>query len=211
MYIYKIDIEATGKSYIGKTTGTVEKRFAEHKASRNNSLISKAIKHYGGATVMQIYEAKDEKDLHFQEMEAIRLFNTAWPNGYNLVEGPGSGMAILKAKRERASKGDREPHQPAIVLDVIGNIIFKTQFKKRENRYLVHADQTVIKGTLRHSSNMTKEGLYYTAGSFEWYDYIVSKLGKHTAMDSQTNSRPCWWLTKEEQDNLIAQVLKDFN
>jgi predicted GIY-YIG superfamily endonuclease len=76
MYLYKIDILTTGKSYIGKTTKTVEERFKEHCNPKNNSFISKIIRIHGGATYITLYEASSKEELHRVELDAIRRFNT---------------------------------------------------------------------------------------------------------------------------------------
>ena len=76
MYLYKIDIEKTGMSYIGQTTKTVEQRFKDHCHPKNNSLIAKAIRLHGGATHMTLYKASSKEELNREELEAIRRFNT---------------------------------------------------------------------------------------------------------------------------------------
>ena len=76
MYLYKIDIEKTGMSYIGQTTKTVEQRFKDHCHPKNNSLISKEIRLHGGATHMTLYKASSKEELNREELEAIRRFNT---------------------------------------------------------------------------------------------------------------------------------------
>jgi len=144
----------TGKSYIGQTIKPVKKRFKEHCNPKNNSLISKAIRVHGGAIFMTLYEASSKEELNRVELDAIRRFNTEYPNGYNLVAGPGSDVAIpeeVNPKKKKQSDGrTNNSHLPPIHIKTVGNIMFMTQAIKEKNTYLKHVDPSVMKGKLRH-------------------------------------------------------------
>jgi|GEM_PF-6428818 len=215
MFLYKIDIPTTGMSYIGQTTKPVEQRFKEHCNPKNNSLISKAIRVHGGATVMTLYKASNKEELDRVELDAIWRFNTEYPNGYNLVAGPGSDIAIpedVKPKKKKQS-GDRtnNSHLPPIHLKTVGNIMFMTQAVKEQNTYLKHVDESVMKGKLRHKIRSLRSGMYHLSGSYDWLPYIEKIIGPCTHMSSHNTPVKCWSVTKETYDMMLNRVLSDFN
>lgn len=87
--LYKITFEGTSKAYIGITTRTVQKRFAQHCESSKNTPISRAIRKYTkeNTAVHVLAEADSWEDLCALEIMAIKEHNTKVPNGYNLTEG----------------------------------------------------------------------------------------------------------------------------
>jgi hypothetical protein len=213
MYLYKIDIPATGMSYIGKTTISVEHRFKQHCNPKNPSLISKAIKHYGDPVLTTLYKASSIEELDKVELDAIRRFNTEFPNGYNLVSGPGSEVAMPKETKKKKSSGGRtkNEHLPPIILNIVGNVVFKTQAIKRQNTYIEHIDKSVMKGTLRHGVRSIRSGQYHISGSFDFLPYIENKLGPHHYLSSQNCPSKCWTLTKEQYDDFMNFVVADLN
>lgn len=98
-YIYKITNKINNKSYIGKTTKTIEERWKEHlDESFNNSyyLIHKAIRKYGveNFIIDQIEECSNDI-LSQREQYWIKILNTYYKNnyGYNMTLG---GEGALK-------------------------------------------------------------------------------------------------------------------
>lgn len=80
----------SGKSYIGQTTRSIEKRLAEHPVKSGCVAISNAIQKYGWENFEKDwYECPDE-DLDFDEELLICELGTLSPGGYNLKEGGGS-------------------------------------------------------------------------------------------------------------------------
>lgn len=213
MYLYKIDIPATGMSYIGKTTISVEHRFKQHCNPKNPSLISKAIKHYGDPVLTTLYQASSKEELDKVELDAIRRFNTEFPNGYNLVSGPGSEVSMPKESKKKKSSGGRtkNEHQPPIVLKTVGNIVFMTQFAKKQNVYIRHIDESRMKGKLGHGFKSVKLGTRCISGSYDWLPYIESKLGHYTYLDKMTTPRKCWVITNKQYLELMDTILADFN
>jgi hypothetical protein len=215
MYLYKIDIPTTGKSYIGQTIKPVKKRFKEHCNPKNNSLISKVIRVHGGATYITLYKASSKEELNRVELDAIRRFNTEYPNGYNLVAGPGSDVAIpeeVNPKKKKQSGGRiNNSHLPPIHIKTVGNIMFMTQAIKEKNTYLKHVDPSVIKGTLRHGIRSLRSGTYHLSGSYDWLPYIENIIGPCNHMSSHNIPVKCWTVTKETYDMMLNRVLSDFN
>lgn len=86
-----------GKSYIGQTTETVEKRWQRHvwKAKQNDSkpqcnALNNAIRKYGEKNfkVEMLLEIADEY-LNEKEIQLIEEHNTLCPEGYNICKGGG--------------------------------------------------------------------------------------------------------------------------
>lgn len=109
-YIYKISTTKSNKVYIGQTTKTVEKRFAEHlKNSTENSKKSlhlyQAMNLYGKETfsVEQIDIAKDRNELNRKERYWINHYDS-FNNGYNMMDGGNDenpmNSAVVKQKHD---------------------------------------------------------------------------------------------------------------
>ncbi|MEI6069976.1 MAG: GIY-YIG nuclease family protein [Methylococcaceae bacterium] len=87
MYIYKIDIPATGQCYIGQTTKSYEFRFSQHKNPKAISLIGRAIQHWRDPKIIVLHKVNSKDELNRLETEEIRARNTIFPFGYNLSAG----------------------------------------------------------------------------------------------------------------------------
>jgi group I intron endonuclease len=100
----------SGKSYIGQTIGSFEKRFRAHQWSSSKCMaIYNAIQKYGWENFEKDwYECPDE-DLNFDEELLIREMKTLAPNGYNLKEGGANGKPSEETKRKmkEAQLGDK--------------------------------------------------------------------------------------------------------
>jgi predicted GIY-YIG superfamily endonuclease len=210
MFLYKIDIPKTGKSYIGQTTKSVDQRFKEHCDSKNNSLISKAIRLHGGATYMTLYTASSKEELNRFELDAIRRFKTGWPDGYNLVTGPDEGVAIpeeVRPKKQNGSSGGPR----SVKLKTEGNIEYWTQGEKKKNTRLKHTNQLRMKGSLRYGVKSQLAGTYYLSGCGDWHAYLVNILGPHNNMSKHIVPVKQWRVTKETYDMVLNRVLSEFN
>ena len=92
-YTYKISTTKSNKVYIGLTTKTVEKRFAQHlknstEKSKNYLPLYQAMNLYGKETfsVIQIDTAKDRNELNRKERYWIKYYDSI-NNGYNVLSG----------------------------------------------------------------------------------------------------------------------------
>ena len=87
MIVYKITNLDNGKSYVGQTKFTAEKRFKEH--AKSESCIGNAIRKYGeeqfDLEVLATCETREEA--YELEIAFIKFFDCMAPNGYNLTEG----------------------------------------------------------------------------------------------------------------------------
>jgi hypothetical protein len=110
--LYRL-MSPSGRQYIGVTSWTVARRYAEHcrtaRQGRGYALHS-AIRKYGQDRflVETLVIADDIDYLHELELKAIKTFGTLHPAGYNLTAG-GEGILGLsersKLKRSEALKG----------------------------------------------------------------------------------------------------------
>lgn len=97
-YIYCITNISNGKKYIGATTRTVEKRFKQHisdsKCDRNNgcTCLKNAMQEFGENNfIVETLIICNLEKLDFYENNFINLYNTIYPNGYNLKTGGNLG------------------------------------------------------------------------------------------------------------------------
>jgi group I intron endonuclease len=99
-YIY-ILTSPSGKSYIGQTIRSIEKRFKAHQKERSRCMaIYNAIQKYGWENFEKDwYECPDE-DLNFDEELLVREMGTLSPGGYNLKEGGGNCKLSEETKQK---------------------------------------------------------------------------------------------------------------
>lgn len=93
MYIYSITNKINGKQYIGQTTKNIQQRWKKH---QKDALVvcrpyplHNAIRKYGieNFEIEEIVKVDNLEDLNNMEVEAIKIFMTLVPNGYNLQSG----------------------------------------------------------------------------------------------------------------------------
>lgn len=105
--IYKYTNKIDGKSYIGLTTKTIEKRWKQH--VRNSKTpqypFHYAIQKYGPETfTLEILcECSTQEELYEKEKFWAETFNTFIPNGYNLSAGLGPGSVSDETKNKLSS------------------------------------------------------------------------------------------------------------
>lgn len=102
--LYQISFP-NGKSYIGISSTTAEKRFAAHRAKRSKSVVSHALRKYGASSVKlrTLVVANDWKYLCDLERRAIAAYGTKIPAGYNVTEG-GDGALGYSHTKEHLDK-----------------------------------------------------------------------------------------------------------
>jgi hypothetical protein len=118
-YIYKLSSQTSGKSYVGYTTSTPEKRFQQHVNSANQR-DGKGCRHLNNAIVMygpddfiieHLFHSADASvdELKRLEAEMISQHDTLDPHGYNLTTGGDgfSGGVMPLAAREQLSMQHR--------------------------------------------------------------------------------------------------------
>jgi group I intron endonuclease len=103
--IYKLT-SPSGKSYIGLTKQTIEKRLWKHKRSQRCRLLQKAIKKYGfDSFKVEVLDANvPHEKLGDLEKKRIAEHKTLAPNGYNLSTGGQSGFKYCQSTRLRQAE-----------------------------------------------------------------------------------------------------------
>lgn len=117
--IYRITNTATGKAYIGLTSGSVRQRFSQHRApcnTRGRRPLARAMRKHGLAAfvVETLYEAVDAAEAARVERAMIAQYGTMVPGGYNLTVGgePGAGSKRSAEARANMSANGKGKHTP---------------------------------------------------------------------------------------------------
>ncbi len=138
--VYILENTINGKSYVGQTVNTFDRRFKEHRWG-DISIISSAIKKYGWDNFKSYQYYIPENLLNFFEIEMIKKTNSLVPNGYNLEIGGKGGRPSKesKIKMSEAHKGVKlsEEHKRKIGLSQIGRIgpmVGKTHSKESKKK-----------------------------------------------------------------------------
>lgn len=93
MWLYKMTNTTNGKGYIGTSVNPVNHRISRHlydaKRGRKDMAIAYAIRKYGLKTfsVQTLCEVQNYDDLLEMECNAILVYRTLVPNGYNVSKG----------------------------------------------------------------------------------------------------------------------------
>lgn len=112
MFIIYMHTSPSGKSYIGKTKFSLEKRWKDHQAMAKfgkNHLIHKAIRKYGAETFTSVVLEENVPDEKASERERywISFYNT-YKKGYNMTEGGEGRSFISESQKEAIRKHNRE-------------------------------------------------------------------------------------------------------
>lgn len=105
LIIYKITNNIEGKSYIGQTSRSIEKRFEEH-CNTPGKTMYEIIKKYGKENfTIEILDdsATSYEELDLLEKKYIVEFNTIHPNGYNSKNGGGARHYQTEETKSRMS------------------------------------------------------------------------------------------------------------
>ena len=108
MIIYKILNKLNGKTYIGLTTQSLNRRICQHLSSDKRP-IGKAFKKYGIAAfeISVIDRANSREELNQKERQWIAFYGCKSPNGYNLTAGGDGMFEPSEETRKRMSIGQR--------------------------------------------------------------------------------------------------------
>ena len=155
-YIYILTSPSpSGKSYIGQTIRSIEKRFQEHQNKRGRCVaLYRAIRKYGWDNFEKDwYECPDE-DLNFDEDLLVREMGTLSPDGYNLKEGGSNGkMSEETTQKMSESQRGEKNHMYGKTLSE------KTKQRLREANFgKTHTDET--KQKISESQRGDKHHMY---------------------------------------------------
>ena len=109
--IYKITNKINNRFYIGKTIGTIEKRWQEHlydmEHNRDNSILHNAMRKYGvdNFSIEVIESNIPEQQLDSKEKEYIEHLKSHKKYGnYNITDGGNGGVVSSKITKEQAAE-----------------------------------------------------------------------------------------------------------
>lgn len=116
--LYRLDFQ-NGKSYIGITTTTSERRFVGHRtrarsSKGNDAALYRAWQKHGEPR-LHVLAVLENRELAATEVRAIAAYNTIAPHGYNMTVGgevapttvPSVAAKLLGNKNAAGSKHDR--------------------------------------------------------------------------------------------------------
>lgn len=102
MIVYKVTNLINNKCYIGITINSLKRRKWQHLSLKysGTAILSKAINKYGKENFLfeEIDTATSESELMEKERYWIAALNTLTPNGYNALDGSGSGRELAKSR-----------------------------------------------------------------------------------------------------------------
>jgi len=109
--IYKVT-SPSGKSYIGQTKRTIEKRMKEHfKCPSCCIALENAIKKYSDKMEYEILLEVNDEQLNFYEARMIEVYDTLEPRGYNIRSGGSVSVhSELSCERMRQAKLGEKNH-----------------------------------------------------------------------------------------------------
>ncbi len=106
--IYLAQNKINGRRYVGQSISTLEKRKKSHELSArygSPTRFAKAIRRYGidGFDWKVVFEDVADADLNEFEEDAIRIYQSQHPNGYNLLSGGGQNGRHSEESKQRMS------------------------------------------------------------------------------------------------------------
>ena len=97
-----------GKSYIGQTIRPIKERLKEHRSKKSKcSAVYDAIKKYGWNNFERDWYECPDGDLNFDEELLVKEMMTLSPDGYNLIEGGGSGGKRSEETKQKIGDSQR--------------------------------------------------------------------------------------------------------
>lgn len=189
-YIYKITNNINNKIYIGKTVGTVEKRWKEHikdykKRTCEKRPLYRAMNKYGVEcfSIEIVEEVKDQTLLNDRERFWIEYFGS-FKNGYNATTG-GDGKSYIDYDLVVATYRETQSEiKTAEIMNIHPSTVrYILKAKKEPTLTKLEAN---LKATGKIVNQYTKEGQYIQ--SFPSARSAAESLGKTTATSNGASS-----------------------
>lgn len=187
-FIYKITNTITGKEYVGKTTRNITERWREHRSKSHpsdGSYLHNAIAKYGDENfvIEEIEDCPDEL-VNEKETEWISIFDTYYPNGYNLTLG---GEGNPKIDHEKIVTLWEEGASLRDIADTLGiNISTVGKHLKGLSSYSkAEATRRAYGGKITHPSNQKGINQYTWDGKFvKHYQNAEEVVGENSGQKS---------------------------
>lgn len=176
--VYLVTHGASGKSYVGLTKTSIERRWAGHIASALSERrpvqpgsLQAAIRDYGASAfeVRELATAQNEGELAELERRYIQQLGTRGPGGYNMRSG---GAGIHHAGRSVVVAGRRFSSLSATCAE-LGVTIGAVKFRRKAGDTL---DEAFSRPTTPTSQAMTFGGVTYASAS-----KLAQAFGVHSA------------------------------
>lgn len=193
--IYKITNLINGKCYIGQTIQKVNRRWKDHKSSKNGMIINKAIRKYGKENfsfeVLEdniLQENLSSRELHY--ITLYKSFNRKY--GYNNCDVVEGKIYHSIASRKRQSLKMKERHDKGLMKNVCRKNGLKQRGRKfngkskylgvspnKSGKYLYFRAYTSLNGKPQRLGNFKSE-----IEAAKAYDLFVKN---HFGSDAKTN------------------------
>lgn len=116
MIVYRITNKINGKSYVGQTVRSLEKRWKEHcqRSNVKTMAISNALHKYGAENfyIEILEECPSLEEMNKKEEYYIKSLNTLSPEGYNLKTGGDSKKWSEESKKKLSNSKKGKPGLP---------------------------------------------------------------------------------------------------
>ena len=174
-YIY-ILTSPNGKTYIGQTIRSIEKRIEDHQLKSSKCIaIRDAIQKYGWTNFEKDWYECPDDELNKHEKWMVKLMGTLAPDGYNLMEGGGSGGKRSEETKQKMREGQ---------LGEKNHNYGKTASEETNRK---HGDS--IKGDKHYASRRVYR--YGIDGTFIDSFGSTEEAGRHLNKKSASNIRSC--------------------
>ena len=108
--IYRI-ISPSGKSYIGQTGKTLEKRLYGHRSPGSNCILLRRAKYGWDHMKAEVLLYCNKEDLNEYERAMITAYDTMAPNGYNCSSGGEVNKVVCESTKQRISIAGKRAHR----------------------------------------------------------------------------------------------------
>jgi group I intron endonuclease len=211
-YIY-ILTSPSGKSYIGQTTRSIEKRFEEHEIGKSTNCrgIYNAIRKYGWDNFEKDWYECPDSDLNKHEELMEEVLGTLAPEGYNLRKGGGNRGKPCEESKQRMSesqlgkiRSEESKKKQGKSIEGEKNHNFGIPLSKESKQKLRDANlgKTMGKETKQKISDSTKGEKNHNSKKVYQYDLEENLLGsfastgeaeRHLRGKDGSNVRACMW------------------
>lgn len=194
--IYLITNKINGKMYVGSTTGTIQKRWREHRClakTKTDIYLYRAMNKHGEKNfkIEEICTVLDISFLNATEEYFINLFNTYQPKGYNLIN-PNRTEDLAKITSAYMLKAWADP-----------------EIRKRREKSNQKAGES-------QAIPIVAVSIY--DGSIKFYDRVhdarrdgfsVSSIYSALNEQAKTGQKQCWFYKTVEDTNFYKKAAMD--
>lgn len=152
--IYCITNAVNGKQYVGKTTRTIARRFAQHIGQANGCrLLARAIRKYtaDSFSILELCSADSKLELDRCEKEWIARLGTVSPKGYNLSAG-GNGAGLMHEETKALLRAHATKPERMAALATLRTPEIRARAGQSLRKFLADPDELAKRVTAFHSA-----------------------------------------------------------